>query len=154
MPHVDYKVHALKITPKYFDDVGKGIKPFEVRINDRDFQVGDCLHLMEWEDAQFTGRELGLMRIGYILPLEPMLGEFGEMVVMGIEPMDVLPDEVPEMDRSQARELVIRLEALREEALQGPLNEPNMALSVYKRFLIEHGHAIIRALLDQPRSGL
>lgn len=35
-----------------------GLKPFEVRRNDRNFQVGDILRLREWRpaDETYTGR--------------------------------------------------------------------------------------------------
>jgi ASC-1-like (ASCH) protein len=41
-------VHHLKILPEYFRDIRKGIKPFEVRKNDRNYQVGDTLILNEY----------------------------------------------------------------------------------------------------------
>lgn len=41
-------VHYLKIWPSYFKDVKSGIKPFEVRKNDRDYKVGDTLILEEF----------------------------------------------------------------------------------------------------------
>lgn len=52
------KIHDLKILPKYFDLVKRGIKNFEVRKNDRDFKVGDMLELLEWDDKKhiYTGR--------------------------------------------------------------------------------------------------
>lgn len=39
------KTHELKLDIKYFDDVKSGKKNFEIRKNDRDFQVGDILEL-------------------------------------------------------------------------------------------------------------
>lgn len=39
------KTHDLKLDIKYFDDVKSGKKNFEIRKNDRDFQVGDILEL-------------------------------------------------------------------------------------------------------------
>lgn len=42
------KTHELKLDIKYFDDVKSGKKNFEIRKNDRDFQVGDILELKAW----------------------------------------------------------------------------------------------------------
>jgi hypothetical protein len=49
------KVHALKTLPEFFIEVGV-TKFFEVRKDDRNYQVGDILWLQEWtyEDS-FTG---------------------------------------------------------------------------------------------------
>lgn len=46
------EVHHLKILPKYFQDVRKGIKSFEVRFNDRNFHVGDTLILEEYDPVK------------------------------------------------------------------------------------------------------
>jgi hypothetical protein len=61
------KVHTLKTWPRYFNEVLSGRKPFEWRINDRYYEVGDTLILQEWEplrenlgckEGHYTGREL------------------------------------------------------------------------------------------------
>ena len=40
--------HELKTWPEYFRPVARGEKNFEVRRNDRDFQVGDVLTLRKF----------------------------------------------------------------------------------------------------------
>jgi hypothetical protein len=60
------KTHRLKIDPAPFQAVVKGLKPFEYRKNDRDFQVGDLVLLTEWEKGAFTGKEI-CETITYIL---------------------------------------------------------------------------------------
>jgi len=44
--------HNLKILPPYFVAVADGSKPFEVRRNDRDYQVSDILILQEGNNAE------------------------------------------------------------------------------------------------------
>ena len=43
------KKHELKLDTKYFDDVKSGKKDFEIRKNDRDFEVGDILELKKYK---------------------------------------------------------------------------------------------------------
>lgn len=78
-------IHALKIWPQYFERIYQGEKKFEVRVNDRDYQVGDILDLNEYDPTtkSFTGRSLP-RRVGYILHG----GQFGidsNVVVMSLD---------------------------------------------------------------------
>lgn len=45
--------HRLKTQRKFFNDVCDGKKTFEVRKDDRNFQVGDKLILEEWDNGQY-----------------------------------------------------------------------------------------------------
>lgn len=50
-------IHELKISPEYYMDVVSGVKPFEIRKNDRDFKVGDCVKLNEYDaENGYTGK--------------------------------------------------------------------------------------------------
>lgn len=50
------KIHEVKISSIYFDDVAAGIKNFELRKNDRGYRVGDILKLNEVKSGKETGR--------------------------------------------------------------------------------------------------
>ncbi|EAC5079597.1 DUF3850 domain-containing protein [Listeria monocytogenes] len=50
-------VHKLKILPEFFREKITLKKSFEIRNNDRNFEVGDTLVLQEFEDGNYTGRE-------------------------------------------------------------------------------------------------
>lgn len=66
--------HELKTWSVYFDLIDSGQKTFELRKNDRDFQVGDRLILKEWdpETSEYTGRMM-IVKVLYIMPG----GQFG-----------------------------------------------------------------------------
>lgn len=60
------KTHTLKCQPEYFRATKRGEKTFEIRRNDRDFQVGDTVTLLEFDGNEPTGRELRGFVITYI----------------------------------------------------------------------------------------
>lgn len=43
-------LHELKVLARYWDAIADGSKTFEVRRNDRAFQVGDILELKKMDD--------------------------------------------------------------------------------------------------------
>lgn len=58
--------HELKTWPKAFQAVWYGKKAYELRKNDRDYQVGDYLHLREWDKENgYSGRGL-LVEVTYM----------------------------------------------------------------------------------------
>jgi hypothetical protein len=60
--------HHLKTWPPFFEEVDQGKKNFELRKNDRNFQLGDILVLQEWtaDTEQYTGRAI-TKKVEYIL---------------------------------------------------------------------------------------
>lgn len=52
--------HELKLNTEYFSDVWRGNKTAELRKADRDFKIGDTIHLREWlpRKKTYTGREI------------------------------------------------------------------------------------------------
>jgi hypothetical protein len=59
--------HELKTETQFYQAVEKGIKTFELRVNDRDFKVGDIVTLVEVVSGILTGRRLAGKEIKYIL---------------------------------------------------------------------------------------
>jgi hypothetical protein len=58
--------HTLKTLPKYFNAVCDGMKTFEVRKDDRNFQIGDTLILLRYENGESQRAEC-IAKITYIL---------------------------------------------------------------------------------------
>lgn len=61
------KVHKLKILPEYYNAQIEGKKNFEIRRNDRGYQVGDWILLKEYNPKikEFTGRKV-MVEVTYI----------------------------------------------------------------------------------------
>lgn len=73
MKNIDFKnhettTHELKTWPIYFKCIFMGDETFELRKNDRDFQINDVLELKEYDPdkEEYTGRIL-YIKVGYIL---------------------------------------------------------------------------------------
>lgn len=77
--------HNLKILVPWFEDILKNNKRFEIRINDRDFKVGDTVTLEEFdgEEQKFTGLQINV-EIVYITDFEQRNG----FVVFGFKLVD------------------------------------------------------------------
>jgi len=67
------KRHEIKIRPEYYKSVIAGMKTFELRENDRQYEVGDEVKLMEWDEEGFTGR-YHTITITYVLQNVPEYG--------------------------------------------------------------------------------
>lgn len=73
--------HILKILPEYYAAVVSGKKTFEIRQNDRNYQVGDWIKLLEFNGEDFTGNYVNAL-ITYITSY----GQKENMVVFSIRP--------------------------------------------------------------------
>lgn len=91
------KIIRRKIWPEFFAAVDSGVKPFEVRNDDRldeSFEVGDTLQLEEWDPStkDYTGKIIRRV-ISYVLEIGgTMWGH--NTVVLGLSsasPADRLP---------------------------------------------------------------
>lgn len=76
------KAHVLKLYANYFNDVAHGHKRFEIRKNDRDYQVDDLLILREFvpQFDVYTGNMM-VYQVTYMTDFKQRPG----YVVLGIE---------------------------------------------------------------------
>ncbi len=86
-------VHELKTDPVYFSAIGEGRKKFDIRINDRNYQVGDeiwfqetyysCEEMKQGLPLRYTGRIIAA-EITYIMT-GPIFGLAGGWAILSIE---------------------------------------------------------------------
>lgn len=80
--------HDLKTWPEYHAQLRARTKTFEIRVNDRDYRVGDTLRLREWdpETREYTNVEEVIAEVTYILPIPHVRMELfqGSVVVMAL----------------------------------------------------------------------
>ncbi len=101
--------HNLKIHPRPFAEARAGLKRYEVRRDDRDFQVGDLVRLQEWDPARgYTGEELLPQAIGCITRGYGLLDGY---VVLGLG--YALTDITPQLLALQAEVKRLRHDAAR-----------------------------------------
>ena len=77
-------VHQLKILPQHFQDVLSGRKTFELRKDDRGYQVGDELILAEWDGEKYTGVAIPV-RVTHILRNHPEYGLMDGYCILSIK---------------------------------------------------------------------
>lgn len=78
------KVHQIRIGTAFFDDVCSGKKSFELRKNDRGYEQGDILEMMEFTNGRYTGRSVKVL-VTYIL--EDFAGLKEDYCIMAIKVM-------------------------------------------------------------------
>lgn len=79
--------HELKILPQYYKEIISQRKTFEIRKDDRNFQVGDRLFLREWDGEKYTGRLTRNREITYILRDAEKYGLKEGYCILGIQPV-------------------------------------------------------------------
>lgn len=81
------RIHNLKIKAEYIDQVVKENKTFELRKNDRDYQVGDLIHFVDVDGNEFR-QELNVPRlfgISYVLKGCPQYGLAEDYCIISIK---------------------------------------------------------------------
>ena len=81
--------HKLKTWPPYYRDLLEGRKTFELRWNDRNFQVGDVLHLVEYDPKTGPTGNQCYRVVSYVLPHDlgnlPGFGLREGFVILGVQ---------------------------------------------------------------------
>ncbi len=102
-------LHKLKCWPEYFQPLACGSKPFELRLNDRNFKVGDVLFIEEWDpelggddpDEGFTdnavwARVSSMVRAGEDVVTRGLQPGF---IIMGLNIRDEPPENLDDLKR-------------------------------------------------------
>jgi hypothetical protein len=81
--------HQLKSWPQYFAPIADGSKPFDMRVDDRGYQVGDHIIFEEFRNGvgEYTGR-ISERRISYILRDAQQFGLITGFCVLGLVRID------------------------------------------------------------------
>lgn len=61
------KLHTLKIESVYYYELDFGIKTFELRKNDQDYEVFDLIHFVDKDGQDFKENSNNVYQIVYIL---------------------------------------------------------------------------------------
>ena len=97
MPEVTKKVHELKTVNPFFNLISLGHKTCEVRFNDRGYQIGDILRLIEYNPDsaydKYSGREIDV-EVTHVMTSDDFIGVKEGWVVMSIRVIskNYLPD--------------------------------------------------------------
>lgn len=94
------KLHELKILSQYKASIDVGQKTFELRKNDRDYQVGDLIHFTVIESKHEDYKEVAwrfakhpyledVYVITYILKNVPQYGLDKDYCILGIKKLEV-----------------------------------------------------------------
>lgn len=79
------KTHVLSIKDEYKVAIDNNLKRFEVRKDDRNFQVGDFIHFVKVDKSEFEQDKDNKFRIIYKLDGVPAYGLMTGYCVLGIE---------------------------------------------------------------------
>lgn len=83
------KLHELKIKEEYWNEILRGDKTFELRKDDRDYQVGDLIHFVKTDGYEFFCHSKDVYRIVYILKNVEQYGLDKDYCILGIKKSEV-----------------------------------------------------------------
>ena len=88
------KLHELKIKHEYLVEVVMGRKTFELRKNDRDYQVGDLIRFIDIKQDSKGGFDIyidedTLYKITYILKDVPEYGLDKDYCILAIKKLEI-----------------------------------------------------------------
>lgn len=75
-------IHHIKTIEPFYTDIKHRQKTFELRLNDRNYQVGDVLHQRQFVDGELTGRSV-YTKVTYIL--QGFQGLVDGYCILGVE---------------------------------------------------------------------
>ena len=91
------KLHELKIKHEYLIEVDRGRKTFELRKNDRDYQVGDLIHFVDIKDTKQNDKcdcdiyidNNDLYKITYVLKNVEQYGLDKDYCILAIKKLEI-----------------------------------------------------------------
>ena len=89
------KIHKLKVWLKYYTDIDNRNKTFELRKNDRGFEVNDYLFLKPYDNDKQCEVQIGraLAKITYILTDAKEFGLMDGYAILGLKFWEDFTDE-------------------------------------------------------------
>lgn len=116
--------HRLKIWPEYYQQHLAGDRPFEIRNNDRDFQVGDYVELWPYDPASNAYLNGDLLH--YTIASMSTFQQRLNYVVLGLRRRDDVGEpRKPETLRDELASLINR------RSLENRSNTPDFILASY-----------------------
>lgn len=90
------KLHQLKIESKYYEEVVKGNKPFELRKDDRGYEFGDLIQFLVHQDKIDNAYLItdDFYEVTYILRNVPEYGLQDGFCILGIKKVEVSKSEI------------------------------------------------------------
>ena len=83
------KLHILKIKEEYWNAILRGDRTFELRKNDRDYQVGDLIHFVKTDGYDYLFCSHCVFRIVYILKNAENYGLDKDYCILAIRKLEI-----------------------------------------------------------------